>query len=121
MSGQPTEPLKLASISAFERKSDNRLAVEAAVAYLALPAPTLVARPDAVHVTVNDVDDLSAWVYFLGGEVRRGPSSDGAALWTLRTETPARPDGSKVTVYVHAAVVDGDDVLVEVRRAVANV
>lgn len=105
----------------YAKTSDNRLAVEAAVAYLVLPAPTLVARPDAVHVTVNDVDDLSAWVFFLGGDVSRGPSSDGAALWTLRTETPARPDGSKVAILVHAAVVDGDDVLVEVRRAVANV
>ncbi|MEU3124371.1 hypothetical protein ABZ696_29415 [Streptomyces albidoflavus] len=103
------------------KTSDNRLAVEAALAYLALPAPTLVARPDAVHVTVDDVDDLAAWVYALGGVVHRGPSSDGAALWTLRTATPTRADGSTVPIRVHAAVVDGDPVLVEVRRAVANV
>ncbi|SDL33910.1 hypothetical protein [Streptomyces indicus] len=103
------------------KTSDNRLAVETTVAYLALPAPTLVARPDAVHVIVADSDDLGRWLYHLGGEVHRGPHTDDAALWTLRTETPVRGDGSKVAVRVHATVVDGDAVLVDVRRAVANV
>ncbi|MFF1756176.1 hypothetical protein [Streptomyces sp. NPDC058266] len=102
------------------KTSDNRLAVESMLGYLALPAPTLVARPDAVHITVDDVDDLAAWVFALGGTVHRGPSTDGAALWTLRTATPTRGDGSTVAILVHAAVVDGDDVLVDVRRAVSN-
>ncbi|MFI7010024.1 hypothetical protein [Streptomyces sp. NPDC050145] len=106
--------------SDYELTSDNRHAVETTLSYLALPAPTLVARPDAVHITVNDVDDLSAWMFHLGGEIHRGPSADGASLWTLSTTTPARANGSTVAILVHAAVVDGDAVLVDVRRAVAN-
>lgn len=117
MIAQPTER----PAAGVAQTNDNRVAVEALLGYLPLPAPPLVARPDAVHITVTDVDDLSAWVYALGGEVHRGPAADGAALWTLRTATPVRADGSTVAILVHPAVVDGDLVLVEVRRAVANV
>jgi hypothetical protein len=76
--------------------SDNRLAVQVVIDGLALPAPTLVARPHAVHVTLADVDDLEI---------------DGASLWTLRTETPARRNGSKVAIRVHVPVVSGEDVI----------
>lgn len=119
MSAQPTEPRKIPPIGSYAQTSDNRVAVEATLDHLSLPAPTRVARPDVVHITVPDVDDLGAWVYALGGEVRRGPSTDGAALWTLHTETPVRGDGSTVEILVHAVVVDGDSVLVDVRRAVS--
>lgn len=100
--------------------SDNRHAVEALLGYLHLPAPTIVARPDAVHVTVADVDDLGAWLYALGGVVRRGPVCEGAALWTLHTQTPQRGDRSSVAVRVHVPVVVGEDVLHEIRAAVAR-
>ncbi|AQW55242.1 hypothetical protein ACIQPP_05325 [Streptomyces violaceusniger] len=116
MSAKPTEP---PSLDNYRKTSDNRHAVEAMLGYLSLPAPTLVPRADAVHVTVTDVDDLGAWVCALGGGVHRGPSTDGAALWTLHTATPTRRDGSKVKIRVHVAVVDGDDVLARVRRAVS--
>ncbi|MFI5809297.1 hypothetical protein [Streptomyces sp. NPDC051561] len=100
--------------------SDNRLAVQVVLDNLALPAPTMVARPDAVHITVADVDDLGAWLYALGGEVRRGIEVDGASLWTLHTDTPKRLDGSTVRVLVHVPVVSGEDILAEIRSAVTR-
>lgn len=106
--------------SDYELTSANRVAVNAILGHLDLPAPTLVASPDAVHVTVVDVDDLGRWVLALGGTVHQGPATDGAAVWTLHTATPARRDGATTAIRVHAVVVDGEEVLVEVRQAVAN-
>ncbi|MFJ9468369.1 hypothetical protein [Streptomyces caniferus] len=114
LSSQPIE-LPLADLA---RKRDNELAVGAMLDYLALPAPTMTPRPDAVHITVTDARDLGAWMYVLGGTVRHSAGSDGVALWTLHTATPVRRDGSTVAIRVHVAVVDGEDVLTEVRRSV---
>ncbi|MFJ3587484.1 hypothetical protein ACIQUY_29490 [Streptomyces sp. NPDC090231] len=100
--------------------SDNRLAVQVVIDNLALPAPTIVARPDAVHITLADVDDLGQWLYSLGGEVRRGIEISGASLWTLHTETPVRLNGTTVAIRVHVPVVSGEDVLAEIRGAVAE-
>ncbi|MGC4946225.1 hypothetical protein ACLQ2N_08460 [Streptomyces sp. DT224] len=111
MSAQPIEPPP----DSYAVSSDNRLAVQVLIDNMGLPAPTLVARPDAVHVTLADVDDLAQWVYELGGEVRRGIEIDGASLWTLRTETPRRLNGSTVRILVHVPVVSGEDVLAELR------
>ncbi|MFT2014648.1 hypothetical protein ACMA1D_02185 [Streptomyces sp. 796.1] len=116
MSAQPIErpPTHLRLVG------DNRHAVRSMLDYLALPAPTIVPRADAVHIAVADVDDLAAWLYALGGTVHRGPEQDGAALWTLHTQTPRRADGSSVAVRVHVPVVAGEDVLAGVRLAVAR-
>lgn len=100
--------------------SDNRLAVQVVIDGFALPAPTLVARPGAVHITLADVDDLGQWLYALGGEVRRGIEIAGASLWTLYTDTPVRPNGSTVAIRVHVPVVSGEDVLAEIRGAVTK-
>lgn len=98
-------------MSTYEVLSDNRLAVESLLDRLALPAPYIVTRLAEVHVTVADVDSLGAWVMALGGEVRRGPETDGASMWTLRTQTPVRGDGSTVAIRVHVPIVAGEDVI----------
>ncbi|MFF5285236.1 hypothetical protein [Streptomyces sp. NPDC013171] len=85
-----------------------------------LPAPTLVARADAVHVTVATTDDLAQWLYELGGEVRRGIPLDDVSVWTLRTQTPVRRCGSSVAIRVHCPVVADEDVVSELRSAVAR-
>ncbi|RLL66960.1 hypothetical protein [Streptomyces sp. Z26] len=103
----------------YRRTMDNRNGFDAMQGYLALPAPAVIEKPDAVHVTLHDPDDLAYWVVSLGGDIHVGSPTDGAALWTLHTQTPRRADGSTVTILVHVAVVDGTDVLTEVRRAVA--
>lgn len=100
--------------------SDNRLAVQVVIDGFNLPAPTIVARLDAVHITLADVDDLGQWLYSLGGEVRRGIEISGASLWTLHTETPVRLNGTTVAIRVHVPVVSGEDVLAEIRGAVAK-
>jgi hypothetical protein len=114
LSAQPTE--RPHELTDFDRTAGNELAVRAMLDYLALPAATLTPRPDVVHVTVTDARDLGRWMYALGGEIVRtgGSREDGVTLWTLRTTTPVRGDGSKVPVRVHAAVAEGDDVLAEV-------
>lgn len=105
------QPIETPPPDIYAAISDNRLAVQVVIDGLGLPAPTLVARPHAVHVTLADVDDLAQWMHALGGEIRRGIETDGASLWTLRTETPARRDGSKVAIRVHVPVVSGEDVI----------
>lgn len=99
------------------RGDHARTAVETAADYLNLPAPTLTTRRDAVHVTVHGPGDLARWMYALGGEVHSHAAGDGAVLLTLCTATPARQDGTRVAVRVHTAVVEGDEVLVDVRTA----
>nr|WSS66783.1 hypothetical protein OG284_36795 [Streptomyces sp. NBC_01177] len=117
MSAQPIEPNHP---NTYAITSDNRLAVQTVIDNLALPAPTLVARPDAVHITLADVDDLGQWMYALGGEIRRGIEIAGASLWTLHTETPVRLNGGRVRILVHVPVVSGEDVLAELRTAVTD-
>lgn len=115
MSAQPIESPPPVT---YWQASDNRLAVQTLIDSLDLPAPTLVARADAVHVTVATADDLAQWLYELGGEVRRGIPLDDVSVWTLRTQTPARRYGSTVAIRVHCPVVAGEDVVSELRSAV---
>ncbi|RRQ79367.1 hypothetical protein CQW39_09460 [Streptomyces griseofuscus] len=113
MSAQPTErPL---TVTDFDRQAGNELAVSALLDYLPLPAAAMTPRPDAVHITVVSAHDLSHWMYDLGGRIVRDGGADGVTLWTLHTSTPERGDGSSVPIRVHAAVIDGEDVLAEVR------
>lgn len=99
--------------------SDNRIAVESLLDYTPLPAPTLIARPEAVYVTVADVDDLGAWLRELGGRVHRTSAGDGLELWTLLTQTrPSRRRG-QVPVRVSVPVPMGELVMDYIRSAVA--
>ncbi|MEV8394782.1 MULTISPECIES: hypothetical protein [unclassified Streptomyces] len=116
MSAQPIElPPDIYAVT-----SDNRLAVQATIDGFALPAPTLVARPDAVHIMLADIDDLAQWLYALGGKVHRGAETDGASLWTLRTRTPRGLRGTTVPLRVHAPVVVGEAILAEIESAVSK-
>ncbi|MCX5562767.1 hypothetical protein [Streptomyces sp. NBC_00038] len=96
------------------------VAVESTVSYLNLPtARPPIVRDDAVHVVVVDGEQFAAWVFALGGDVNRAPQIDGASLWSLRTETPARGDGSKVAIRVHVPLVHDEFVPAEFRGAVS--
>lgn len=103
----------------YGQTSDNRIAVESMLDYLPLPAPTVIARADAVFVTVADVDDLGAWLRERGGRIHRSSAADGLELWTLLTSTPARRDGSKVPVRVSVPVPMGELVQDYIRAAVS--
>ncbi|MET9729279.1 hypothetical protein ABZZ79_01010 [Streptomyces sp. NPDC006458] len=115
MSTQPI-PLRTAKAPAID---PQLVAVEAAIDYLNLPTvrPPLV-REDGVHVVVADGEQFAAWTFALGGDVNRAPALDGASLWTLRTETPRRADGSTVRIRVHVALVHDEFVPAEFRGAV---
>lgn len=113
MSAQPTE--RPQGLTDFDRSAGNELALCVVLDSLGLPAATVAARPDVVHVTVMGARDLSRWMYELGGEIVRSGGAEGVALWTLRTSTPVRRDGTRVPIRVHAAVVEGEDVLAELR------
>jgi hypothetical protein len=106
--------------SDFERTADNRFAVDAFLGYTQLPRIGSTPRPDAVYVTVADVDDLEPWLSRLGGIVHVNESArEGLQLWTLHTATPPRRDGSQVPIRVSAVVVSGASVLSGVQSAVA--
>jgi hypothetical protein len=116
MSAQPI-PIRPAT----EPTPDERItAVEVAVDSLNLPiARPLILRDDAVHVFVVNSEQFAAWLYYLGGDVNRAPALDGASLWTLRTQTPRRRDGSTVPIRVHVALVHDEFVPAEFRGAVS--
>ena len=101
--------------------ADERLvAVESVVDRLGLPtARPLIVRDDAVHAVVADVEQFAEWVFNLGGDVNRAPALDGASLWTLRTETPRRADGSTVRILVHTVAVHDERVPAEFRTGVS--
>lgn len=103
----------------YGQTSDNRIAVEAMLGYLPLPAPTVIPRADAVFVTVADLDDLGAWLRELGGKIHRSSAMDGLELWTLLTQTPPSRRRGQVPVRVSVPVPMGEQVMDYIRAAVA--
>lgn len=103
----------------YGQTSDNRLVVESMLGYLPLPAPTVIARADAVFVTVADLDDLGAWLSELGGRIHRSSAADGLELWTLLTLTPPSRAHGRVPVRVSVPVPMGEQVMDYIRAAVA--
>ncbi|MFE2747368.1 hypothetical protein ACFXKX_24070 [Streptomyces scopuliridis] len=114
------QPIELHPPNTYAAISDNRLSAEVVIDNYALPATTMVARPDAVHIMLADVDDLAVWLDALGGDVHRGAETDGASLWTLHTRTPRGLRGTTVPIRVHAPVVVGEAILAEIESAVTK-
>ncbi|MCT9139033.1 hypothetical protein [Streptomyces violarus] len=107
MTGKPIRPMPLRI--AHVPNPSPLTAAEAAIGYLNLPTSRPpIDREDGVHVFVRDGNDFAAWVHALGGEIKQGPALDGASLWTLRTQTPRRVDGSSTELRVHVALVVGE-------------
>ncbi|MFB6813062.1 hypothetical protein ACFCV8_00745 [Streptomyces sp. NPDC056347] len=115
MNTNPTDEIssRLATIS------DNRAAVESLLNYENLPAPTVIARPEAVYVSVADADDLLPWLDLLGGVVRKAPAWSGIELWSLTTFTPPGASGVRVPVRVSVSVPVGETLMTEIVSAVA--
>ncbi|WP_055696546.1 hypothetical protein [Streptomyces silaceus] len=102
----------------YELVSDNRAAVEAMLNYVPVPAPTMIARAEAVFVMVADLDDLGVWLQARGGVIHVSSAGDGLELWTLLTTTPKRGDGSSVPVRVSVPVPMGEIVMAYILAAV---
>ena len=120
MPGRPTHVVPLAKAplpSPFALQRDNATAVQALIDRTGLPAPTVVAQPDAVHVVLADVDDLALWRAELDGRVRADETPWHSVEWTLFAELTATRRRGAVLVVVHALAVAGQDVLPSLRDA----
>ncbi|MVO84129.1 hypothetical protein GPA10_04925 [Streptomyces sp. p1417] len=115
-----TTEITVRPLGEFGLISDNHRAVRAMLDFSPLPAPTMIARPDAVFVTVADLDDLGEWLQERGGTIHISSAGDGLELWTLLTATPPRADGSSVPVRVSVPVPMGESVMAYIRAAVAE-
>lgn len=113
MSAQITQPPDSATQHA------NGFIVECLLSSTDLPAPTMIARPEAVHVMVADVDDLGQWLTERGGDIHISAPFEGVELWTLHTSTEPLPDGSSVAVRVSVPVPVGELVMDWIRAAVS--
>lgn len=114
------KPIRLHSRPRPATAEQQLVAVESTVSYLNLPtARPPIVREDGVHVVVVDGEQFAAWVFALGGDVNRAPAVDGASLWSLRTETPRRADGSTVRIRVHVALVHDEFVPAEFHGSVS--
>ena len=76
-------------------------AAQAAADYLGLPTGRLTTRNDTAHIFTADMTDLLAWRTALGGTVTRQRAGLGVTLWTLRTHTEPRNDGTRTPILVH--------------------
>lgn len=117
MTGDRTETERQASITALRSTRTNGLAVQTTIDYLGLPALTVRPTESLVHVTVTDVAELNRWNYLLPGHIRTAKAAEGVVTVTLYTNTPVRGDGSIVQIRVHTLAIEGEDLLIEVRRS----
>lgn len=121
--GLPGESVRVMTLpeaplaSPYGMQRDNATAVQALIDRTGLPAPTVVARPDMVHVVLADVDDLALWRAELDGRVRADVTPWQTVEWTLFAQLAATRRRGVVLVVVHALAVSGQDVLPSLRVA----
>ena len=75
-----------------------------------LPTGRLTAHNSAAHIFTADLADLLAWRAALGGTVTRQRAGLGVTLWTLRTHTEDRSDGSHTPILVHSLALTDEPV-----------
>ncbi|MGW7495416.1 hypothetical protein ACWGKA_14090 [Streptomyces luteogriseus] len=99
----------------------NRLSVETECNVYGLPAGArMEAAPDAVRILATDVETLGHWLEVRGGTITVTQAGDGVQVWTLRTSTEAElPKFPPVTVLVSVLVTDDEQMMPEIRQAVA--
>jgi hypothetical protein len=99
----------------------NRLTVETECNVYGLPAGArLESSPDAVRILATDVETLAHWLEVRGGTITVAQAGDGVQVWTLRTATEAElPKFPPVTVLVSVLVTDDEQMMPEIRQAVA--
>lgn len=99
----------------------NRLSVETECNVYGLPAGArMEPSPDAVRILAIDVETLAHWLEVRGGTITVKQAGDGVQVWTLRTATEAElPKFPPVTVLVSVLVTDDEQMMPELRQAVA--
>ncbi|MFE3031513.1 hypothetical protein ACFXKY_07680 [Streptomyces canus] len=130
MTAQPTDrpgrnsfssTLHLPFAVQMQMVESNRLSVETECNVYGLPAGArMEAAPDVVRILATDVDTLAHWLDVRGGSVTVTHVGDGVQVWTLRTATEAElPKFPPVTVLVSVLVTDDEQMMPEIRQAVA--
>jgi len=106
----------------MQMREDNRLAVETERNVYSLPGGArMEPSPDAVRILATDVETLGHWLEARGGSVTVAQAGDGVQVWTLRTATEAElPKFPPVTVLVSVLVTDDEQMMPEIRAAVAR-
>ncbi|MEU6057935.1 hypothetical protein [Streptomyces sp. NPDC047097] len=95
-------------------------AARVTIDFLRLPYLAVRPGPESVLVTVDEPNDLAAWLKELPGEVRvSAPQPGGVALWSLLTFTMPDGDGARVPLTVSTVAPLDTPVLDEVAAAVA--
>jgi hypothetical protein len=84
-----------------------------------LPIGRLIARNDAAHIFTDDIRHLHAWLTACGGYTTRERAGLGVTLWTLRTHTEPRSDGSRTPVLVHALALNEEPIHPDITESVA--
>jgi hypothetical protein len=104
----------------MQRLESNRLAVETECNVYGLPVGArMEPSPDAVRIITTDVETLAHWLEVRGGTITV-TRADGVQVWTLRTATEAElPKLPPVTVLVSVLVTDDEQMMPEIRQAVA--
>ncbi|MFB8772156.1 hypothetical protein [Streptomyces broussonetiae] len=99
----------------------NRLTVETECNVYGLPrGARMEAAPDGVRILATDVETLGHWLEVRDGTVTVVQAGDGVQVWTLRTATEAElPKFPPVTVLVSVLVTDDEQMMPEIRNAVA--
>ncbi|KPI31391.1 hypothetical protein OV320_2607 [Actinobacteria bacterium OV320] len=85
-------------------------AAQAAADYLGLPTARLTTHNDAAHIFTADMHHLTAWYRALGGTVTRERAGLGVTLWTLRTHTEPRNDGTHTPILIHCLALTTEDI-----------
>ncbi|MFF1358706.1 hypothetical protein [Streptomyces sp. NPDC058297] len=101
------------------RRTDPAYAASATADFHGLPLGRLTARGDAAHIFTGQIADLATWLNARGGYTTRERAGLDVALWTLRTTTEPRGDGTTTTVHVHALALTHEDIPHELTAALA--
>lgn len=94
-------------------------AAQAAADYLGLPTGRLIARDGTAHIFTDDIHDLRAWLNALGGYTTRERAGLGVTLWTLRTHTAPRTDGTTTPIHVHALALAEEHIHPDITESLA--
>ncbi|KUF18409.1 hypothetical protein [Streptomyces silvensis] len=116
-----TSTIHLPFAQQMQMLESNRLAVETECNVYGLPAGArMEAAPDVVRILATDVETLGHWLDVRGGTVTVARAGDGVQVWCLRTATEAElPKFPPVTVLVSVLVTDDEQMMPEIRAAVA--